>query len=221
MLRWPPSWERTPFHVRSAGSLGFTRQQAEQGLLVALGEMGARDVQLTCNDLWRDASGLVRQPEDPGVALWFVDAHGDTYALACDSYMTVRDNIGALYQLCEQMRRSALMGASTAVAKMFMGLITQDTAGDPARVDQVPTGAEAQWWHVFGYRMAEQATLDECERKYRAAVKKVALCPSLGQDEGGFADGMTTRPSELTAGRPARAPAVPRAAPRTPGARCG
>lgn len=173
MLRWPPSWERTPFHVRSAGSLGFTRQQAEQGLLVALGEMGARDVQLTCNDLWRDASGLVRQPEDPGVALWFVDAHGDTYALACDSYMTVRDNIGALYQLCEQMRRSALMGASTAVAKMFMGLIIPDTAGDPARVDQVPTGAEAQWWHVFGYRMAEQATLDECERKYRAAVKKV------------------------------------------------
>ena len=178
MLRWPTNWERTPPERRSAAYLGLERIVSERSLLDTLQQMGARHIEVTCNPTWRDGQGLVRMPADTGVSLWFLDDHGDRYVLACDTYMTVRDNITALYFLAEGMRHAAARGAGVAVAKMFMGLIVTEQEYVGRVTQEAPPSppadhGSANWWNVFGFSMLAEATLTMCEKKYRAMVKRI------------------------------------------------
>lgn len=180
MLRWPASWERTPPGLRSAAYLGLERAKAEGALVEGLRQMGASAVEVTCDPMWRDPSGLVRMPADPGVAVWCLTARSEQYVLACDAYMTVRDNISSLLFLVDGVRQAVLRGAGVAAGKMFEGLrvVPEDFVFEP-RVSQEqpptldPTSAEAQWWQLFGFSIREAADLTTCEKKYRAMVKKI------------------------------------------------
>lgn len=177
MLHWPSSWPRTAPENRSAAYLGIERARAEQGLIACLGQMGALSVDLTCNPMWRDAQGLVRMPADPGVAVWCQGENGAQYVLACDTYMTVRDNITALFMLVDGIRQAALRGAELAALKMFEGVRTTEYHGQYTIRQEPPppppNESGAQWWQLFGFPMREAADLAACEKKYRTMVKKI------------------------------------------------
>lgn len=106
-LDWPTGWERTPERERTKAqkfkaSLGSTTKSLE-------GELDRMDV-----DEWRvsignqhtKSNGMPRHnanPDDPGFVLrWSKDS--EQFAVACDSYSRLRDNVRAVYLWVHETR---------------------------------------------------------------------------------------------------------------------
>ncbi|MFD1600990.1 J domain-containing protein [Halobellus rarus] len=108
-LQWPPEWERTPSSDRSPNrsfqaSLGTTTEDLST-------EMDRLDP-----DEWRastasggsytKSNGLPKynaNPDDPGFVLrWTED--GEQFAVACDAYSRLRDNVRAVYLWVHETR---------------------------------------------------------------------------------------------------------------------
>ena len=97
-LDWPPNWERTPARERSKN------RNYEVELMDAIDDLEAELRRLGVDD-WRLSTDMDHQsrnpnrpyanqpePDDPGVVVrWSMD--GDQYAVACDAYSRVRDNL--------------------------------------------------------------------------------------------------------------------------------
>lgn len=106
-LDWPAGWDRTPAAERQTGrkfqaSLGSTTKEIE-------GEMRRMDV-----DEWRASIGnqhtksnsLPRHnanPDDPGFVLRWTD-DGEQFAVACDAYDRLRDNVRTVYLWVHETR---------------------------------------------------------------------------------------------------------------------
>src|SRR5687767_15524562 len=112
-LEWPASkkreaWNRKPSKFRD---LGFGK--CRDDLLRACKRLGAEDVTLSTNiALRRDGLPYANmpQPSDPGVALYFdlvAWTNGKRqkkhYALACDQYRKVEENLRALVHTLDAM----------------------------------------------------------------------------------------------------------------------
>jgi hypothetical protein len=111
-LDWPTGWERTSSIERSRGrkfqaSLADTTSDLER-------EMDRMDV-----DDWRASTasggshtkpnGLPKysaNPEDPGFVLRWTD-DGEQFAVACDAYTRLRDNVRAVYLWVHETRMRA------------------------------------------------------------------------------------------------------------------
>ena len=187
-LSWPTGWKRTPAHWRERATFRSTRQStytndagnvvrtsAVRALTVAdairrlsgeLGRLGATDEILSTNVATRlDGLPYSNQPEptDPGAAVYF-KLKGKPRALACDKWTRVADNIAAIAQHIDALRR---------IDRYGVGTMEQAFAGYAA----LPPSAE-DWRTVFGLNGG--ATLADVEAKFRALA--IQAHPDRGGD---------------------------------------
>ena len=108
-IDWPPGFERTPPEERTRNNrFEATLRQSIDDLVDELERVGVDD--------WRLETGAEHQkrnprypyananPDDPGaVVRWTMD--GEQYAVACDAYSRLRDNVRTLFMYVREKRK--------------------------------------------------------------------------------------------------------------------
>lgn len=106
-LDWPAGFDRTPERARERNrsfqaSLGDTTKD----IVIELDRMDVDDWRASIGNQHTKSNGLPRhnaRPDDPGVVLrWRKD--GQQYAVACDAYSRLRDNLRAVYLWLHETR---------------------------------------------------------------------------------------------------------------------
>jgi hypothetical protein len=135
-LSWPLGWARTPRHQRRRASFRSHQRplsvaEALDRLIREVDRLGARDELLSTNVELR-LDGLPRstqgEPTDPGAAIYF-RLKGQPRCLACDKWDRVADNIAAIAQHIDALRRIDRYGVGT-LQQAFAGYRPQLTAGE-------------------------------------------------------------------------------------------
>jgi hypothetical protein len=140
--------------MRSHFKVSFV--QARDELLTELGRMQASKVILSTNlPLRRDGLPYanVREPRDPGVALYFV-AFKKSYAFACDQWDFTRDNLRAIGCHITALRGMERWGVSS-VEEVFSPFAL------PAAIP---------WWSVLGVK--QTANFEQVRAAYRRLSQK-------------------------------------------------
>ncbi len=168
-LHWPKHKPRTLHSNRKTGRFRkngayITVAAAQTRLEGELTRLGATSPILSSSIPRRMDGGLWSErpvDNDHGVALYF-HIHGKPYALACDAYYHVEDNIAALAAHIEATRAIERHGVATAVEALhaFQAL--------PAPPDLKP---KRPWWEVFGV-MRDLADRETIEGLYRIKAAK-------------------------------------------------
>jgi hypothetical protein len=193
-LAWPIGWVRTPARARQAGSFRAIRSElvlvnnvptqrkretavsvftATQRLERQLDLLRTKQPTLSTNVELR-LDGRPRsdnEPADPGVAVYFT-FRGKATVLACDRYRRVADNIVAIANHIDALRR---------IERYGVGTIEQALAGYRA----LPADSAADWRQVFGFNGAQRITLDDVDTVYKALARE--RHPDLGGTEAGMA----------------------------------
>lgn len=105
-LQWPPTRKRTPAHKRQRSQFKTTLARAVGNLMEEIRRLGGRSVVLSTNiELRLDGLPYAgrRQPEDPGVALYFM-YKGKQKVFPCDKYDRVMDNVQGIYKTIDALR---------------------------------------------------------------------------------------------------------------------
>lgn len=172
-LQWPAGRARSKAAKRAAFRATFGA--ARDGLLRELAALGALNVTLSTNvELRRDGLPYANaaEPTDPGVAVYFALKQGAAlvpYALACDRWDRVRDNLTAIRHTVAAIRGIRRWGTGEMLRAAFEGFKALPPAGGAAN----PPGAvrvQRPWWHVLGVP-AHEATAT-VELRYRALAKQ-------------------------------------------------
>lgn len=149
-LAWPAHRPRTPSHRRKSGRFtkdgrGVNAADAMMRVEAELDRLGGRYPLLSSNVELR-VDGRPRSdrsaPSDPGVCLYF-DLRSKPFALACDTYDTVAQNIAALAAHLEATRAIERHGVASAAESLqaFSALPPPSVAVTPA---------SRAWWLVLG-----------------------------------------------------------------------
>lgn len=164
-LAWPTGWKRTPGYSRQrarfqAAGAALTVHKATQRLSAELRRLGAADEILSSNVRLRlDGMPYSGEPEpdDVGVAVYFT-LKRQARCLACDQWTRVADNIAAIAQHIDALRR---------IDRYGVGTLDQAFAGYAPRLQS----AAFEWWIVLGLsRSATRAQVDDAfTRLARAA----------------------------------------------------
>lgn len=191
-LTWPANWKRTPAHQRSRATfsrgsvqrdatgarLPSTKRQltvadAIQRLSGELARLGATHEVLSTNVQTR-LDGLPRsgqsEPTDPGAAVYF-RLKGQARCLACDRWQRVADNIAAIAQHIDALRR---------IDRYGVGTLEQAFAGYAA----LPPQASHDWRIVLGFAAGAAITRAMVDDAFRTRAR------SAHPDTGGSHDAM-------------------------------
>ena len=120
-LAWPVGKPRTPTHARKNGRFSkygqsMTNATAAERVEAELDRLGARyplissNVEVTLSGRLRSGA---RTPEDPGICIYF-QLSGKPYAMACDRYTTVADNLAAVAAHIDATRAIERHGVASA-----------------------------------------------------------------------------------------------------------
>jgi hypothetical protein len=187
-LSWPDGWPRTNSYQRQRATFRSSRQSSyvngqgqtvtqtsAKALTVAdaikrlsgeLGRLNATNEVLSTNVKTRlDGLPYSNQPEpaDPGAAVYF-RLKGKPRCLACDHWNRVADNIAAIAQHIDALRRIDRYGVGT-MEQAFAGYAALPPSGD-------------DWRSVFG--LNGNATIEIVEAKYRELARQHH--PDIGGD---------------------------------------
>lgn len=193
-LYWPEGWQRTERHRRRAAAYKVSFARARDELVRHLRLMGARDVIVSTNVPLR-LDGLPyansREPEDPGVAVYWTDRKKREQVIACDRWNRVKDNLRAVGLAVEALRMLERTGASEILERAFRGFAALP-AETPRRtwrevfgVGPNDTGGRA-WIDAMYRALAQQRHPDrggsheemlELNRAREEALREVARCP--------------------------------------------
>jgi hypothetical protein len=143
-LAWPTGWPRTPRAQRQRArfaSRGQTLSVADglKRLSAEVDRLGARYALVSSNvEVRLDGWPRSGQPEpaDVGVALYF-QLHGQARVLACDRWTRVADNLAAIAQHIDALRRIDRYGVGT-MAQAFAGYTALPAQASP-------------WWTVLEF----------------------------------------------------------------------
>jgi hypothetical protein len=178
-LTWPAGWKRTPpaerrraqFKKKSWQTGGFSKLSVDQGtarILYELERLGARDVIISTNIKLR-YDGLPRsdqkEPEDPGVAVYWKDAKGKDKSMPEDQYDRVADNLAALAATLEAFRTIQRHGGAPILDRAFTGF------------EALP--APRDWKVILGLSHLEAPMQAQAKEAYRR------LCQERHPDRGG------------------------------------
>lgn len=120
-LAWPQDQPRTRNRVQAKFKVGLT--DACYGIIHELKLLGATKHMISSDLLPRkDSIPYANQanPDDPGVCVYFI-MQNRTYAVACDRYLKVKDNMQALRLTIEALRSISRWGTSGMMQKSFLG----------------------------------------------------------------------------------------------------
>jgi len=173
-LQWPTGWKRTAPSDRKQSRYQVTMDDAMDDLffeLTALANCDAYDIVLSTNvPLRRDGlpyASSGREPGDPGVAVYWIDEAGEQKVIACDAWLTVRENIRACGLAIQGLRLISRTQASEIVAHAFTGF-----AALPASTEvSMPS-----WATELGFSPLEVMrgiNAEEIERAYRTRAVDV------------------------------------------------
>lgn len=138
-LSWPIAQPRIPAYRRKHSRFKVaTRVSVWAILRTELGRFSARFIVITSNVPLRPSgspyAGAGRLP-DPGVAVYF-ERTQQPYAIACDRYYRVEENVCALTATLDAMRRIERHGSGHLLAQALSGFA------------ELP--AAPNWWAVLG-----------------------------------------------------------------------
>ncbi|MBN3951900.1 MAG: J domain-containing protein [Nostoc sp. NMS7] len=105
-LTWPPTSQRTPNNKRASASYRTGFAKARDDLLNELRLSGADSVIISSGiPLRKDGlpCASFREPLDPGIVVYF-RGKGQSYALCCDAWDRVKDNLRAIGEYVSALR---------------------------------------------------------------------------------------------------------------------
>lgn len=162
-LYWPDGWTRTEKWKRQRSRYETHFVKARDVVVKQLKLMGGRGPVISTNiPLRQDGLPLanMREPADPGVAVYWNESkwpNGSdkqvitTRVLACDKWVTVRENLRAIGLTIEALRSIDRAGASQVLDRAFMGMTALPASTghrhwrDVLKLDGLP---HATWEHV-------------------------------------------------------------------------
>lgn len=115
-LAWPPGKPRTPWQKRVKGSFSGTRADIFYRLGRQVELLGGRWLVVSSNlALRRDGQPHKggAEPADPGVCVYF-QMRDKPYAMACDTYVELAQNVAAIANHIDATRRIERYGVATA-----------------------------------------------------------------------------------------------------------
>lgn len=164
-LTWPEGRDRTQPHFRERnyafwrGTLDKHRRSLQEEIRM----LGGRTLVVSTNvPLRKDGEMMstAREPEDPGVAVYFQRRHKATnewqsLCFACDKYGTVRENIRAIAVTIESIRRIERHGSSDMMERAFKGFTA------------LPERASEFWREVLDIPPDAKPTPEQIEKSFR------------------------------------------------------
>jgi hypothetical protein len=158
-LTWPDGWKRVPYRTRSRFEVsGFGK--ARDFLMAEIRRMGGTSVILSTNIALRN-DGLPyansREPQDPGVAVYFRYGKAREMCFACDAYKTVRENAYAIGKTIEALRGIERWGASDMMERAFRGFAA------------LAATSQEDWWDVL--ECLPTADVDTINAQYRVRAR--------------------------------------------------
>jgi hypothetical protein len=204
-LQWPAGWKRTPDHSRThakfsaekktehrwsdgrtttwKGRRELTIEEAMSRVRAELARMGVDDIVVSTNLALRldgqPRSGQ-REPDDPGVAVYWRSAGGDTRCMAIDRYHRAADNIAAVAATLDAMRAIERHGGAEILDRAFTGFAAlpgpqlvrawHETLGVPAHAstEQVRDAYRRLRSQHHPDRGGDPEAFDEIEKAWRA-----------------------------------------------------
>lgn len=171
-LHYPIGWKRTtspqPSRFDPNGQRTFA--EARDELLRELELLGASQVILSTNIPLRQDGlpyGRFRQPEDPGVAVYF-QLRGKPMVLACDAWDKVVHNVWAIAKHINALRGQQRWGVGS-LEQAFMGY---------RALPEHSSNGSGTWYQVLG--VSSDASWEEVHQAYRELAKQ--LHPDAGGD---------------------------------------
>jgi hypothetical protein len=148
---------RTPARDRRASAFKVAPQQAWRELLEEIARFDGQAVIVSTNAprrrdgrIYTDA--LDEKLEDPGVAVFFTRA-GRRVVFACDTFLTIWENLRALHGTIDALRRIERNGAHQLFDRAFTGFAA------------LPAPDSTPWWTVLG--VPQTATVAEINAAWR------------------------------------------------------
>lgn len=159
-LTWATIYPRTPQHKREAARFEVGFSVARDDLLNELRLLGAKNLVMSSNVPLRE-DGLpyakYKEPDDPGVAVYF-QIKDKNYALCCDRWLKVKDNLRAIGLHIAAMRGMERWGVGS-LEQAFMGYQALP-----------PQANEKKWWDVLS--VSPRASDDEVREAYRKLARQ-------------------------------------------------
>jgi len=175
-LAWPLGWTRTPTSERRRAEFGKTQRVAQGDRIIekrrALSVAEAAQRLETEIDRLDGAGAILstnlrlrldgvprvegREPLDVGAAVYFT-LKGQAICLACDRWDRVADNVAALAQHIDALRRIERYGVGK-IEQAFRGYLALP-----------PMVSGVEWWTVLG--VSPNATLDDVEEAFRRRAR--------------------------------------------------
>jgi hypothetical protein len=176
-LKWPFGQQRTESWRRKDAAFATSQGRARDELIKELRMMGATNVVITSNVATYERGGQTimyanqkAANDDPGVSV-FYSWKGDQYALACDKWKTVVDNLQALNKTVNAIRGIERWGSGDMMKAAF--------AGFKELPQQKP---KRPWWEVLGIAKTND------EEIIKIAFRRKAF--ELHPDRGGTTEAM-------------------------------
>lgn len=164
-LYWPGGWERTQQHKRKRSRYQVKMAKARDDLLKELRLLGARDAVISTNvALRRDGLPYANtpEPEDPGVAVYWVTKDKEQQVIACDCWTTVAENVRAIGLTIKALREIERTGASQILERAFLGFKALPPGSAPMDYSAALV--------AFGLTPGAH-TREEIEQKYRQLAR--------------------------------------------------
>jgi hypothetical protein len=139
-LAWPAGWPRRGSRIASSFKVSFDKALAQTQAEIERLD-GCYPVLSTNYPLRLDGT-LVRQrePADPGAAIYF-SLKDKQRVFACNTFLTVGDNIRAIGLTIEAFRRIERYGASTMMERALEAFTALPAPLDPWQILGIPAGS--------------------------------------------------------------------------------
>lgn len=144
-LNWPITRKRTERYRRKRAKFATTFAVARDGIIKAVRLAGGKSPVISTNiTLRRDGLPLAnqRQPDDPGVAVYYTDRRNRPMCVACDLWDKVEDNMTAVLKTIDAIRGIERWGGQEAADVAFSGFQALPPAG--------AAPSSKPWWIVLG-----------------------------------------------------------------------
>lgn len=159
-LQWPINYARTARYHRKKSNFKTTQARARDELLRQLKLLGVSGIVISSNVNTYIRGGVqymyadqIAAHEDPGVVVYYT-WKGDQYALACDLWTTVTDNLQALNKTVDAIRGIARWGTGEMMKAAFAGFKALP-ASEP----------EKRWYEILGVKW--NANKEEVKEAWR------------------------------------------------------
>jgi hypothetical protein len=156
-LHWPAHLPRTAAKDRRQSAFKVSPQRAYSELVEEVTRFGGHGAIFSTNAprrrdgrIYSDA--LDEPMQDPGVAAYFT-RDGRRVVFACDTFLTIWENLRALHGTIEALRRIERNGAHQLFNQAFTGFAA------------LPAPGAAPWWTILG--VPATATADEITAAWR------------------------------------------------------